>query len=99
MDSCWGYSYKNSMTLRSLHGSNLLPPPGPPRVPEEAGRSFPGAEASEVLPHYLGATSNPGGREELPRPSGQSMCSSLPAVNSVSVRTIQKPSRPQTGSV
>lgn len=69
MDSCWGYSNKNSMTLCSLRGSNLLLPPGPPRVPEEAGRSFPGAEASEVLPHYLGATSNPRGREEPPLPS------------------------------
>lgn len=48
-DSCWGYKYKNSMTLCSLRGSNLPPPPGPPGAPEEEGRVFSGTGVSEVL--------------------------------------------------
>lgn len=47
-DSCWGYKYKNSMTLCSLCGSNLPPPPGPPKAPEEESRVFPGTGVSEA---------------------------------------------------
>lgn len=48
-DSCRGYNYKNSMTSCSLRGSNLPPPPGPPRAAEEECRVFPGVGVSEAL--------------------------------------------------
>lgn len=47
--SCWGYSYKNNLTLCSLHGSNLPLPPDPPRAPEGEGRVFPGVGVMKVL--------------------------------------------------
>lgn len=69
-ESCWGYNYRNSMTLCLLRGSNLPPPPGPPRAPEKEGRVFPAVGVSLHLQpgaqrHHFGVISKAGGMEKL----------------------------------
>lgn len=48
-ESCWGYNYRNSMTLCLLCASTLPPPAGSPRPPEEEGRVFPALGVSQAL--------------------------------------------------